>query len=485
MSASPQAAPEDCPDENALAGFASGTLSGPNASRVEAHLDGCADCRALVAAVAAERSTPEAASAETRLDTGAPTLLGTGASAQPRELEGPALRPGEVLGRYVISGGLGAGGMGVVYAAEDPRLGRRVALKLLRSARADAAGERQARLEREAQAMARLSHPNVLPVFDMGVEGGQVFLAMELVEGSNLAEWLRQRERPWREVLGLFLEAGRGLAAAHRAGLVHRDFKPANVLVGTDGRPRVTDFGLVRVDAAWEEAGAALAAGDSERTLTRAGSVPGTPAYMSPEQLAGHPVDARGDQFSFCVALYEALNGVRPFAADAPAESRWRLRRSERSPRLPGRVRAALARGLALEPAERFASMEALLDALATAPASHGRWWAVGLAVGLTLAGAAGWAWWGREDDPVSSEEKKTLVTLGAGEHQSLDVPRLARVAVGDPSIADVKVENGIVHLWGMKPGATTVLVWEADGTRHAFFVTVQEPGGTPGAPTD
>ena len=180
-------------------------------------------------------------------------------------------------------------------------------------------------------------------------------------------------------MLALYLQAGEGLAAAHRAGLVHRDFKPANVLVGVEGRPRVTDFGLVRHGATEDGEGLGTHPEDTEAALTRAGTVPGTPAYMSPEQAAGREVDARGDQFSFCVALHEALHGVRPFDARARGEARWRRVAVPRHPRLPRSVRAALDKGLALKPEARFDSMEALLAAWPGLPPHAGvrwRWWA-------------------------------------------------------------------------------------------------------------
>jgi predicted Ser/Thr protein kinase len=474
MSASPYATPENCPDENVLAAFASGTLASSGASSVEAHLDGCADCRALVAAVAAERSIPDPASAETRLDRNAPTRLDRGTPRAAPTAGAAPLRAGDVLGRYVISGVLGSGGMGVVYVAEDPRLGRRVALKLLHPTLAEATEDQQRRLLREAQAMARLSHPNVLPVFDLGTEGGQVFLAMEFIEGPTLAEWLRQRERPWREILGLFLEAGRGLAAAHQAGLVHRDFKPANVLVGTDGRPRVTDFGLVRVGASSEESLAQAAPRVAESPLTQTGTVAGTPAYMSPEQLAGRPVDARGDQFSFCVALYEALQGVRPFAAAAPAEHRWTLRRPERSPRLPGYVRAALARGLALKPAERFPSMDALLEALAMrAPIRRRRWMALGLAGSLALAGMGVGVFRAVQSASTHLGEG-ARISLAVGEQRELQVENMVRIAVGSAEIVDVKmVGNDKLRFTGLSVGTTMLLLWQKNGDRQGYTVTV------------
>jgi eukaryotic-like serine/threonine-protein kinase len=304
---------------------------------------------------------------------------------------------------------------------------------------------------------------------------------MELVEGPTLAQWLRQRERPWREVLGLFLEAGRGLAAAHRAGLVHRDFKPANVLVGADGRPRVTDFGLVRLGAAWEEPVAEAPATGSEPALTQAGAVPGTPAYMSPEQLAGRPVDARSDQFSFCVALHEALYGQRPFEAQAPSERRWTPRRPERGPRLPGRLKAALARGLALEPEERFASMDALLEVLAKPSALRGRGWALGLAAGLALTAVGVGAW--REFPGTLRVEDQLPVLLMEDETTTLEVAGISRVAVGDPTLVDIVVEGDAVHLVGLRAGATPLRVWTEKKARYNFLVTVKAKGPAPHAP--
>jgi len=202
-----------------------------------------------------------------------------------------------LLGRFALVRQIGQGGMGVVYTALDELLGRAVAIKMIRADRAGAVAV--ARILREAQALARLSHPNVVQLHDVRTADGQIFLAMEYVPGRTLRAWLEQR--PGRaEILARFAEAGRGLAAAHAAGLVHRDFKPDNVLVGDDGRVRVVDFGLVAAD---EPARATLvdAAPDpgASDTLTRAGAVVGTPAYMAPEQLRGEAADARSDQFAF------------------------------------------------------------------------------------------------------------------------------------------------------------------------------------------
>ncbi len=458
-------APDGCPDENVLAGFASGALAHEDTPRLEQHLDGCAACRALVAAVAAEASGPGDTSAPTCLDTGAPTL--------PMHPGAPSLALGAQVGRYVVEGLLGEGGMGVVYAAKDPALGRTVALKLLRPG--GEGDEGRARLVREAQAMARLSHPNVLPLFELGTEGGSVFLAMERVEGPTLAGWLRERERPWREVLALFVQAGEGLAAAHRAGLVHRDFKLANVLVGADGRPRVTDFGLVRHGAGGDEGLPGEAGtGDAGEALTRAGAVPGTPAYMSPEQLAGREVDARGDQFSFCVALHEALYGLRPFDARARGEARWRRVPVPRGPRLPGSVRAALERGLALEPEARFPSMDVLLAELSRP--SGPRWLPVVTVVaglGLVLAGADVLVW--RTREPAAVEKPEALpVALVLGTPVELVLPGVVRVAVGAPDVVNVKVQGeDKLQLQPLETGTTTLLVWTRDGERRVYTLSV------------
>ncbi|HEY0097284.1 MAG TPA: serine/threonine-protein kinase, partial [Archangium sp.] len=256
--------------------------------------------------------------------------LGTGdaQAQQPRTQapEAPALGRGTPLDRYVVLDPLGEGGMGMVYAAYDSVLDRKVALKLLPPGDADAgpeatSGSGRARLLREAQAMARLSHPNVVAVYDVHQHEAQVFMAMELVDGQTLLQWEREQPRGWRELLTAFLAAGRGLAAAHAAGLVHRDFKPTNVLVGKDGRVRVTDFGLARPHNAPAELGADTPAPDTgpvkghsllELNLTQRGAVRGTPAYMAPEQFRGATADVRSDQFSFAVSLWEALHGERP-----------------------------------------------------------------------------------------------------------------------------------------------------------------------------
>ena len=258
----------------------------------------------------------------------AATLSGSGDTllrgAEQGVVEG-SLPPGAPIGRYLVLERLGQGGMGVLYTAHDPQLQRVVAIKVLRS-RADKDASQtagQARLLREAQAMAQLSHPNVVPVYDSGPYGSGIFIAMELVRGSTLDHWVKLKPRSWREVLAVFVMAGRGLEAAHAAGLVHRDFKPANVLVGEDGRPRVTDFGLARATRALtlpettETPEAVMRSGPItlDEPLTLAGSMMGSPGYMAPEQYVGAATTNATDQFAFCVSLYEALYGVRPFVA--------------------------------------------------------------------------------------------------------------------------------------------------------------------------
>src|SRR6516162_3838858 len=199
--------------------------------------------------------------------------------------------------RYKLVEKLGGGGMGVVYLAEDPKLGRRVAIKLMepKTSGNQSASEGRARLFREAQALAQLSHPNVIAVHDVGTFADQVFIAMEYVEGSTLRQWLAERQRTWREVLSTFVQAGRGLAAAHAVGIVHRDFKPDNVLVGKDGRPRVGDFGLARRSARSTDQAATVLPAALAATVSAEEVLAGTPVYMAPDQLRGARADERSD----------------------------------------------------------------------------------------------------------------------------------------------------------------------------------------------
>ncbi|MEZ4449569.1 MAG: protein kinase [Nannocystaceae bacterium] len=300
--------------------------------------------------------------------------------------------PGESLqvGRFTVLDRVGEGGMGVVYAAYDELLDRKVALKLLHLG--GLAGDGEARLLREAQAMARLSHPNIVAIYEVGSHGAQRFIAMEFVRGQSLDAWLRAASRGWREVLPVLLAAGRGLEAAHRAGLVHRDYKPANTLVGVDGSVKVADFGLARSSVGGEgrPGGGGEAGGVRlHDALTVAGAIVGTPAYMAPEQAAGRPCDAASDQFSFCVTAYHALYGELPFEAATfealiVAIDAGRVREAPADSTVPTWVRRAILRGLAADPAHRHPSMGALLDALARDPARVRR-----RRLGLGLFGAS------------------------------------------------------------------------------------------------
>jgi tRNA A-37 threonylcarbamoyl transferase component Bud32 len=278
---------------------------------------------------------------------------------------------GDTLGRYRLERMLGQGGMGVVHAAFDPDLERRVALKVLRGGEAD---EARQRLLREARSMARLTHPNVVTVFEVGSAGGRDYVAMELVDGETLAEWLRAADRSRREIVAAFVAAGRGLAAAHAAGLVHRDFKPHNVLRRRDGRICVTDFGLARgVDVTGTEATAKMPAMSESMqstlsAVTATGSLVGTPAYMAPEQWSGGTVGPPADQFAFCVALWEALTDERPFRGTTVDELKREIVRGSAgldASKLPRRLRGALKRGLDPDPAKRWPSMDALLAEIA------------------------------------------------------------------------------------------------------------------------
>jgi eukaryotic-like serine/threonine-protein kinase len=340
------------------------------------------------------------------VDPSAATEAGAGGTAAPE------LAPGASVGKYRLDRVLGAGGMGVVWAAFDPDLERAVAIKLLRSI--DSAAALRTRLLREARAMARLKHPNILTVYEVGTDRNRDYIAMELIDGADLDGWLASRP-PRGEIFAALFAAGRGLAAAHDAGLIHRDLKPHNILRGRDGSVYVTDFGLARgqiddgaevvqepiavgATAAGAAATGAAATGavgavavgavaigsypriiDSvmDMPLTQTGVLIGTPAYMAPEQFAGRTPDPRSDQFAFCVTAWEALTGARPFAGKTLDELRAAAGAgvSGGGADLPPRIRGVLARGLAPDPAARWPDMRALLHALeaALAPVRRSR----------------------------------------------------------------------------------------------------------------
>jgi serine/threonine protein kinase/tetratricopeptide (TPR) repeat protein len=360
--------------------------------------------------------------------------------APPENALTPLVR-GATIGRYVVLGLVGRGGMGEVYAAYDPELDRKVAVKLLRVKPGNGVSlnEGRQRTLREAQAIARLSHPNVVVVFDVGTFRDQVFIAMEFVEGNTVTYWLAAQPRSWQEVLRVFRAAGRGLIAAHEKGLVHRDFKPDNVMVGRDGEVRVMDFGLARqvtekpADkpagertatpklvpvAIAEHGGSPDGDADEQRTtillngpprgsstsslgsdtqqstgmfevqLTRTGAMMGTPAYMAPEQFLGTATDARTDQFSFCVALYEALYGERPFTGNTmfaltTAVVQGQVKEAPANSKVPLWVRKVLLRGMSAQADGRYPSMHALIEALGKNPNAARRRFLVAAGVAL------------------------------------------------------------------------------------------------------
>jgi serine/threonine protein kinase len=349
----------DCLGAEAVARLVKGGAGAAESERIHVHLEVCGDCTRRVAeAVGAD---PEA--------------------RWPMR----SLAPGTKVSRFVIRELLGDGPGGTVFEADDPEKGGRVLVKFLRP-------DRDPELVKEEQGLARLSHPNVVNVHEAGTYQGEAYVALELVEGPRLDEWLAERSRPWREVLEVFVEAGRALAAAHAMGLVHRDFKPDNVIVDRAGQARITNFGLAR---ATPRPSQVMAVVNAQGELSSS-SAAGTPAYMAPEQFRGRPADARTDQFSFCVALYRALYSQQPFDPEwAMAQAReggrrtplgsvhfsllvksldrttlinfakevigGNVRPAPAETDVPGWLEGVVWRGLRTDPEDRYESMEALL----------------------------------------------------------------------------------------------------------------------------
>ncbi len=326
------------------------------------------------------------------------------------------------IGRFAIIRRIGAGGMGTVYAAYDEQLDRKVAVKII-NARTAASQTAQLRLKREAQAMARLSHPNVITVHEVGEFDDQVFVAMEFIHGDSLDAWIRGQP-PWSEVVEVFIQAGRGIDATHQAGLVHRDLKPHNIMRAEDGTVKVLDFGLARTDGestpnpepaelGLDESGSAF-----DDVLTRTGALVGTPAYMAPELIRGDAADPRSDQFGFCVALYEALYRCTPFEATSLPDLlknvlEHRLRPVPTTGKVPAWVHRIVVRGLSLSPKERWPSMLALVEALERDPARVRRRWvaALGLAgiTGLGGFSVAALREGAPEPCPTAQQEREVL----------------------------------------------------------------------------
>ncbi|MGB1016941.1 MAG: serine/threonine-protein kinase, partial [Nannocystaceae bacterium] len=343
-------------------------------------------------------TVPDAGFDATIVNTGGPPAAEVPADMYGHHLEARLVQNrGEPMriNRYAVLRKLGEGGMGIVFSAYDEELDRRVAIKLLLTA--DQPGtDGRARMMREAQAMAKLSHPNVVQVYDVGVFENQIFLAMEFVKGKDLDSWSENSHHPWQSILEMHLQAARGLAAAHAVGLVHRDYKPENVLVGDDGRARVLDFGLARATRELDNpspsssivgAVSLTRTSELEVDLTIAGTVMGTPAYMSPEQHIGGHTDARSDQFSFCVALYKTLYQQPPFAGETLTElsmnvCEGKLRPSPKGSDVPSWVFDVLKKGMGTDPDERYPSMDTLIAALSR-----------DLDDGVALTGRISWRW--------------------------------------------------------------------------------------------
>ncbi|HEY5922267.1 MAG TPA: serine/threonine-protein kinase [Kofleriaceae bacterium] len=340
----------------------------------------------------------------------------------------PHIERGTAIGRYTVVDRIGSGTMGLVLAAFDPTLDRKVAIKIVQLDHTGTTSGRQ-RLLREAQAMAKLQHPNVVTVFEVGTFEDRVFLAMEYVAGATLHDWLAEAGRTRREIITAFVAAGHGLAAAHRAGIVHRDFKPANVLVGTDGRVRVADFGLATAptDAPPPPVEVLRDSDPGPLGMTKTGAVLGTPAYMAPEQHRGEHAEARADQFAFCVALYEALYKELPFEGGAFLVYQdnvlaGRVREAPRGSDVSARIRRVLLRGLAQLPRDRYPDMEALLAELSHDPAANRRRIALFGAAVLAAGGVAfAIARNTGDDDPCAAADQPVANIWTAADKRALE----------------------------------------------------------------
>jgi serine/threonine protein kinase len=374
-----------------------GRLAQPEIGRVEAHLRHCSDCRTVLSDVARSLETSEPA--------------GVGVAIQ--------------IERYAIRALLGAGASGVVYRAFDTELRREVALKVLRPDLHASSSDFKKRMLREAQAMAQLSHPNVVAVHDLGVHEDTVYIVMEYVAGATLAQWLAAQTRTPHEVLKVFIEAGRGLAAAHDKGLIHRDFKPENVLVAADGRAKVTDFGLAHLSEAPVDAGAIGDATAEAATLTR--GLIGTPAYLAPELFDSEPASAKSDQFAFCVSLHCALFARHPYRAGegiSLSELITRVKSEARDEPLPGTLAGqqhilhVLERGLRAEPRARYPDMPSLLLQLELAARASGQRRRVLATAGLVLAAAGSVYAWTLLQAPKSREPEDTSASSTAPDGQ-------------------------------------------------------------------
>lgn len=382
-----------CPSDNTFADFLDGRLTGAELIMFYEHASGCAACAATLAGLSRQKVTIRPVDSEAE-----PVIPPSSSNPVPAWLRQP-----QAVGRYQPVEVLGAGGMGIVYLARDTQLNRRVALKVTSH---DVSRASVLRLLREAQVMARLSHRNVVAVHDVGLWQQHVFVAMEYVEGGTLARYLLEGERSWPEILDKFVQAGQGLAAAHFAGIAHRDFKAENVLLTASGEARVADFGLACALAGDDETPSSTSEKIESRPdvqdalrarLTRVGTVMGTLAYMAPEQLRGSATDHRADIWSFCAALYEALYCELPFPGRTPNEVLRHIelnsiRRPPANSQVPRWLRRVLITGLNPDPEKRIPSMDALLTALERKRYKRQPRWRMraGIALGASTAVAGG-----------------------------------------------------------------------------------------------
>ena len=408
-----------------------------------------------------------------------------------RVLEGVLDRKVEPIraGRYVLLDALGQGGLGTVYAAWDPEIDRKVAIKLIRADTTDGLDDVQARLRREAQALAKVVHPNVVAIYDVGTFRDELFLAMELVEGVTLRRWLADAPRDWRAIRDVLVQAGRGLAAVHDAGLVQRDFKPQNVIVARD-TVKVLDFGLARAIAGATTTSTTLPSSSSSLVdvqITMPGLLAGTPAYMAPEQCKPGPIDARADQFAFCVTLFEALYGERPFPAE---DLRARLDaiaagRVPTPPRdVPAWLHAATMRGLASDPSARHASMAQLLDAMQRDLRRKRSGAAIAVAATMSaMATAAAITWW---PQPIDDDARAQVEQLVADATQAAAERRFVYPSPDDPKRATAY--SSTVALEQLGGPIAEIADARAAELRHTFAAQLEQlgdeyaalPGGEP-----
>jgi eukaryotic-like serine/threonine-protein kinase len=433
-----------CPSTEKLDKYVAGRLFELERRLVHEHVEGCGRCSAMVTRPnATTPSGTPVSSSQTELNT-RPVERGAA----------EAIDKGVSVGRYVVMEPVGRGGMGIVYSAYDPKLKREVAVKLLRP---DRPGEQHGlALLEEAQALAKPNHPNIVTVYDVGVFNGQVFIAMDFVPGGTLTTWLNKRQRSWREVLDLFLAAGEGLAAVHRVGLVHRDFKRDNVLVDHEGKPHVTDFGLA----------AEVGPGGAELGGRRVG----TPGYRAPEQERRERADALSDQFSFCAALYEALYGELPYGARPdPLAPLGPVRAAVPEKKVPGWLRRVLLKGLSPEREGRFESMEALLKALRDDPGKKlkGRLLALGLVASIGAIAATG-GWFFTRAKRECLEKAQTGMAQAWSPARQREIQSAFRAVAGDnsPWVQVAERLGSTVNGWSQVANETCALP-QSDPTRE------------------